>query len=75
MRPEKISFIDAAACSIGGRVATRIFQGNHWLYQVDTPCGLVTVIRQNSGEAAPAEGEAVRLTWRAEDMAVRAAAN
>ncbi|HVJ60030.1 MAG TPA: ABC transporter ATP-binding protein [Burkholderiaceae bacterium] len=75
VRPEKISFIDAAACSIGGRVATRIFQGNHWLYQVETPCGLVTVIRQNSGEAAPAEGEAVRLTWRAEDMAVRAAAN
>ena len=75
VRPEKISFIDAAACSIGGRIATRIFQGNHWLYQVDTPCGLVTVIRQNSGEAAPAEGEAVRLTWRAEDMAVRAAAN
>jgi putative spermidine/putrescine transport system ATP-binding protein len=74
VRPEKISFIDAAACSIGGRIATRILQGNHWLDQVATPCGLVTVIRQNSGEAAPAEGEAVRLTWRAEDMAVRAAA-
>ena len=75
VRPEKISFSDAAACSIGGRITTRIFQGNHWLYQVDTPCGLVTVIRQNSGEAAPAEGESVRLTWRPEDMAVRAAAH
>ncbi|TWT15201.1 ABC transporter ATP-binding protein [Reyranella sp. CPCC 100927] len=74
VRPEKIDFIDAAACSIGGTVRTRIFQGNHWLYQVDTPCGLVTVIRQNSGQAVPAEGAAVRLTWRTEDMAIHPAA-
>ncbi len=74
VRPEKIDFIDAAACSIGGTVRTRIFQGNHWLYQVDTPCGLVTVIRQNSGQAVPAEGATVRLTWRAEDMAIHPAA-
>jgi putative spermidine/putrescine transport system ATP-binding protein len=73
IRPEKISFIDAAICSIAGRVRTRIFQGNHWLYQVETSCGLVTVIRQNSGEAAPAEGASVRLTWRAEDMTLRPA--
>ena len=70
VRPEKIGFADAAlACSLGGTVRTRIFQGNHWLYQVETPCGLLTVIRQNTGEAAPGEGEPVRLTWRAEDMA------
>ena len=59
--------------SIAGTVRTRIFQGNHWLYQVDTLTGLVTVIRQNSGEAAPAEGAAVRLTWRATDMTIRPA--
>jgi len=73
VRPEKIDFIDAAAGSIGGTVRTRIFQGNHWLYQIETPCGLVTVIRQNSGQAVPAEGATVRLTWRAEDMAITAA--
>ena len=73
IRPEKIGFIDEAACSLGGRVRTRIFQGNHWLYQVETACGLVTVIRQNSGEMAPAEGAQVRLTWRAEDMFLRPA--
>jgi putative spermidine/putrescine transport system ATP-binding protein len=71
VRPEKIGFTDGGTCSLGGSVHTRIFQGNHWLYQVDTPCGLVTVIRQNSGEEAPAEGARVRLTWRAEDMSVR----
>jgi len=52
VRPEKIAF---AASGVAGTVRTRIFQGNHWLYQVDTADGLVTVIRQNSGEAMPAE--------------------
>jgi putative spermidine/putrescine transport system ATP-binding protein len=65
VRPEKMGFCtEGGAGKIGGKVATRIFQGNHWLYQVATPAGLVTVIRQNSGEAGPAEGENVRLTWR-----------
>jgi putative spermidine/putrescine transport system ATP-binding protein len=73
VRPEKIGFSGPAACSIGGTVRTRIFQGNHWLYQVDTPSGLVTVIRQNAGEPGPEEGASVRLTWRTEDMALRAA--
>src|SRR5258707_1043897 len=41
----------------------RIFQGNPWLYQIDTPGGLVTVIRRNRGEPMPAEGEAVHLAW------------
>ncbi len=60
VRPEKIWF---AAAGLAGKVRTRIFQGNHWLYQIDTPGGLVTVIRQNSGEPMPAEGEAVHLAW------------
>ena len=74
MRPEKIAFAPAGQADASpARVKTRIFQGNHWLYQVETPAGLVTVIRQNTGEAVPAEGEAVRLAWRAEDMALQAA--
>ncbi len=60
VRPEKISF---AAGGLAGRVRTRIFQGNHWLYQVETTGGLVTVIRQNTGEAMPGEGDAVHLAW------------
>jgi hypothetical protein len=31
---------------------------------------VLTVIRQNSGEQVPAEGESVRLTRRPEDMAM-----
>ena len=62
IRPEKISFGPAG---LAGKVRTRIFQGNHWLYQVDTEAGLVTVIRQNTGQAMPAEGDAVHLAWGA----------
>ncbi len=62
VRPERISF---AASGLAGTVRTRIFQGNHWLYQVDTASGLVTVIRQNTGEAMPGEGDPVHLVWEA----------
>ena len=62
VRPERIFF---AETGLAGTVRTRIFQGNHWLYQVETASGLVTVIRQNSGEAMPAEGAAVHLAWQA----------
>ncbi|KAF0101720.1 MAG: ABC transporter ATP-binding subunit [Rhodospirillaceae bacterium] len=60
VRPERISFAESG---LAGTVRTRIFQGNHWLYQVDTASGLVTVIRQNTGEAMPGEGDAVHLGW------------
>jgi putative spermidine/putrescine transport system ATP-binding protein len=62
VRPEKIAF---AADGLPGTVRTRIFQGSHWLYQVETAGGLVTVIRQNTGGPVPAEGEAVHLAWQA----------
>src|SRR5262245_56296326 len=62
VRPEKIAF---AASGVAGTVRTRIFQGNHWLYQIDTADGLVTVIRQNSGDVMPVEGAAVHLAWQA----------
>jgi len=62
VRPERISF---AATGLAGTVRTRIFQGTHWLYQVETADGLITVIRQNSGAAVPSEGAAVHLAWDA----------
>jgi len=72
IRPEKILFAPSAQRNaVSGVVKTRIFQGNHWLYQVDTPTGLMIVIRQNTGEAVPSEGDAVHLTWRSEDMMLK----
>src|SRR5215218_8099400 len=60
VRPERISF---ATFGLAGTVKTRIFQGNHWLYQVDTADGLVTIIRQNTGEMMPDEGATVHLSF------------
>jgi putative spermidine/putrescine transport system ATP-binding protein len=68
VRPERIGFTDAAA--LRGILRNRIFQGSHWLLQVQTDAGPVTIIRQNSGEALPQVGEPVGLAWRAEDMVV-----
>jgi putative spermidine/putrescine transport system ATP-binding protein len=66
VRPERIAFAAAGlAGTLAGTVRTRIFQGNHWLYQVETANGLVTVIRQNTGAAMPEEGAAVHLAWAA----------
>ncbi|WP_454668097.1 ABC transporter ATP-binding protein [Achromobacter kerstersii] len=74
VRPEKILFSEPAACALPGRMKTRVFQGNHWLCQVETSVGEVMVIRQNDGVPVPAEGETVHLRWRAQDMCVVAAA-
>lgn len=68
VRPEKILFSEPAACALPGRMKTRVFQGNHWLCQVETSVGEVMVIRQNDGVPVPGEGETVHLRWRAQDM-------
>ena len=68
VRPERISF--AAEGGLGGIVRRASFHGAQWLLLVETAAGLVTVIRQNSGEPLPKEGEQVALSWRAEDMRV-----
>ncbi|WKA26434.1 ABC transporter ATP-binding protein [Bradyrhizobium roseum] len=70
IRPERIGFGDAG---LAAKIVTRIFQGNHWLFQCESECGSVIVIRQNDGQPQPAEGEAVRLDWRPEDMSLRGA--
>jgi putative spermidine/putrescine transport system ATP-binding protein len=70
VRPERIGFGDTG---LAAKIVTRIFQGNHWLFQCETECGPAIVIRQNDGKPQPAEGEAVRLAWRPEDMSLRGA--
>ncbi|UFZ04110.1 ABC transporter ATP-binding protein [Bradyrhizobium ontarionense] len=70
VRPERISFGDAG---LAGRITSRIFQGNHWLFQCDTECGSAIVIRQNDGQGQPEQGAAVHLVWQVADMSLRAA--
>jgi putative spermidine/putrescine transport system ATP-binding protein len=68
IRPERIGFGDNG---LAAKVVTRIFQGNHWLFQCDSECGPAIVIRQNDGQTQPEEGDAVRLVWRAQDVSLR----
>jgi putative spermidine/putrescine transport system ATP-binding protein len=68
VRPEKISFGVAGPAALAAKVSSRVFQGNHWLYQFATELGQVLVIRQNDGGVQPAAGETVHLLWRPEDM-------
>jgi putative spermidine/putrescine transport system ATP-binding protein len=71
VRPEKIRFVAADAAGIAAKIKTRIFQGNHWLYQANATGRTITIIEQNDGEAKPKEGDEVRLGWLAADMRVR----
>ena len=71
IRPEKIAFARPARRRRSrGTVKTRIFQGNHWLYQVDTAAGLVDrdPPEHGRGRARRGRGRAARLarrrTWR-----------
>jgi len=70
IRPERISF---GASGLSARIASRIFQGNQWLFQCESECGPAIVIRQNDGQPQPAQSENVHLAWRAEDMSIRVA--
>jgi putative spermidine/putrescine transport system ATP-binding protein len=51
---------------LAGRVEARVFLGNHWLYQVQTPLGLVQISQSNRGAPSSAEGDTVSLRWAAE---------
>jgi putative spermidine/putrescine transport system ATP-binding protein len=69
VRPERLGFGETG---LEARVVTRIFQGDHWLFQCETECGPAIVVRPNDGRAQPGEGEAVHLSWSGEDMSLRA---
>ncbi len=65
VRPERLRFGPAG---VPATVRARVFQGAHWLFDLATADGPVTVIRANDGAPQPAEGERVALAWGAEDM-------
>jgi putative spermidine/putrescine transport system ATP-binding protein len=69
IRPERIGF---GASGLSARIASRIFQGNQWLFQCETECGPAIVIRQNDGRPQPEQGATVHLTWQTTDMSLRA---
>lgn len=68
IRPEKLTISREPTEGLSGRVKTRVFQGDHWLFQIDTPAGMATVIRQNDGTEVPVEHDLVGLTIKPEDI-------
>jgi putative spermidine/putrescine transport system ATP-binding protein len=72
LRPEKIRFVargEANGHALEGRVRTRVFLGNHWAYEVDSPVGPLLIYQQNAAHPVP-EGEQVAIGWDMEDMRV-----
>jgi putative spermidine/putrescine transport system ATP-binding protein len=65
LRPEKLAFT-ATNPIVSGRVSARVFLGNHWLYQIETPLGELQLTHPNSGLPQAGEGDPVGLTWLAE---------
>ena len=72
VRPERLRLVGQGE-GLGATITSRVFQGAHWLFTAEGPAGAATLIRPNDGSPQPAEGEAVRLGWRAEDALIERA--
>jgi putative spermidine/putrescine transport system ATP-binding protein len=70
VRPERIALGAAAGNGLKASVRTRVFQGAHWLFQLDTPAGAAVVMASNDGAPMPREGDEVTLSWKPDDMSV-----
>ncbi|WP_249976334.1 ABC transporter ATP-binding protein [Vreelandella olivaria] len=64
IRPEKLELTQQAAGKLQGRVRTRLFLGNHWLYQVDSSVGELLVTQPNLGAQGAAVGDDVGIHWQ-----------
>ncbi len=69
VRPEKVEFAPRDAI-VRGRVSARVFLGNYWLFQIDTPLGVMQLTHPNSGLPRAEEGDEVGLTWALESVHV-----
>ena len=73
IRPEKVHLHDVGSAQparLRGRLATRVFVGNQWLLQVDTPLGQISLTRLNDGAMPPEEGAEVGVQWADDDLRV-----
>ncbi|PTM38577.1 ABC transporter ATP-binding protein [Bosea sp. 124] len=74
LRPEKILLGEAGQGVLDGRIAARFFLGSYWLFNVETPVGVVSVSVPNQGEEPPGEGAQVSLSWAPASLKVDALA-
>ncbi len=72
VRPEKLHLTAPKDGKLKGQVETRIFLGNHWVYQVQSPIGQLLVTQQNTGQESAREGEEVGVSWSMDGIRVLA---
>ena len=70
VRPERLRFASPDKGEVSGKVATRLFLGNLWLYEIDSALGTLRLTSPNLGNELPGEGETVGLTWQEDDLSV-----
>ena len=63
LRPEKIRCTAPGQGRCNGEVVRRFFLGSQWMYEVETPLGLLSVLSANDGAEALEQGAAVGLAW------------
>lgn len=70
IRPERLVIGPPGQGLIVGRVATRLFLGGAWIYEIETEIGQLRIAAQNARAVQPLEGETVGVGWHAEDLRV-----
>ncbi|RCS22704.1 ABC transporter ATP-binding protein [Phyllobacterium salinisoli] len=74
IRPEKLLLHKAGEGRLNGNVASRFFLGGHWLFNVETPAGVIVVSMPNHGEEPAREGERVGIDWAPASLRIEASA-
>ncbi len=72
VRPEKIKLVKAGAGQIDGTVTAQIFLGDQWVFQIETPLGLMDVVTQNTGGRQVEEGDKIGLNWSPDEVRILA---
>jgi putative spermidine/putrescine transport system ATP-binding protein len=68
LRPEKLRLTAAGSGRLNATVRSRLFLGNHWLFQTETSVGELLVFQQNVGEIVPDEGSVVGIDWSVDSV-------
>lgn len=63
IRPERLELTETVHGQLKGRIRTRLFLGNHWLYQVDSSAGELLITLPNLGSMEIGVGDDVGVRW------------
>ncbi|AOB33994.1 spermidine/putrescine ABC transporter ATPase [Bordetella sp. H567] len=64
LRPEKLRPVAAGQGRLTGTVTVRYFLGSQWMYELDTPLGVLTVLTPNDGRAPHGDGDRIGVDWQ-----------